>query len=134
MAPVETPGACDGPRLQNPTDVLAGLGLQQQTEVVAHQAETLESKGVALLSLRQGFQERGKVGGAGEHRLRIVTAVERVVDQAVSDQPWRSSHGGSLTATGCLGKGQIELTLFSLFLVGDPARRIKRYTLGGFDH
>ena len=51
-------------------------------EVVAHQAETLESKGVALLSLRQGFQERRKVGGAGETRLPIVTVVERVVDQA----------------------------------------------------
>jgi hypothetical protein len=30
MAPVETPGVCDGQQLQNPTDVLAGLGLQHR--------------------------------------------------------------------------------------------------------
>jgi hypothetical protein len=114
---VETPGLCDGQRLRNPTDVRTGFRREQQVEVVAHPPETLERKGVALLSLRQGFQESRKVAAAGEHRLPIVAAVECVVDEAVSEQPRKSCLAGGLTATSRLCKRKIELTGFLRFLV-----------------
>src|SRR5579875_880642 len=113
---VVMPGMGHGQRLQDPADGLSGGGLQDQMEMVVHQAISVESKGIALLGLGQGLEELVEVGIVEEDAGAVVATVEGVINQAIRHQSRLSSHASSLTSSQSEGKSKNELTpIFLLY-------------------
>src|SRR5579875_537253 len=118
---VVMPGMGHGQRLQDPADGLSGGGLQDQMEMVVHQAISVESKGIALLGLGQGLEELVEVGIVEEDAGAVVATVEGVINQAIRHQSRLSSHASSLTSSQSEGKSKNELTPIFLAAANGPA-------------
>ena len=66
-------------------------GPQQQMKVVVQETVPVEFKGLPLLQVAEGLQERVEVGLFVEHVLAAVAAVDDVINQAL---PGRSQWCG----------------------------------------
>jgi len=80
MVLVISPGVCHGEGLQDPADRLAGLGLQEEMEMVPHQAVTEHLEGIASLGEPHRLEKAFAVAIRGEDIDPVVTAIQRVID------------------------------------------------------
>src|SRR5207244_4180378 len=85
------PGVRHRQRLQNAADALPGVRPQNQVEVIAHQTKRVESERIAAFSLCQRLQEELIVCRFKKYRRSVVASIERVVDQAIGNQPQGTS-------------------------------------------
>jgi len=77
--------------------------------MVAHQAVGEQAKGIAQACLCQGFEKGMVVVGPAKDSGPIITAVERVVNQAISHQTRLPSHGPRIGRCSVAGKRKYEL-------------------------
>src|SRR5215469_6296060 len=108
------PGVGHGQRLQDAADGLPGGRLQDQMEVVVHQAIRVQPEGIAFLGLDQSVKELLKVGVVEKDAGAVIATIERVVNKDVGDQSRLSSHASSLGLGENKGKKKNELTPISL--------------------
>jgi hypothetical protein len=92
MAAMVMPGVGHGQGLEDTANRLTVLGLEEEVEVIRHQAVAEEAEGIAQLGLAQGIQERLEVVVPEENGEAVVAPVEGVVEQAVSDGSRLASH------------------------------------------
>ena len=86
-----------------------GAGLEQEVEVVAHQAIAEESEREAFVSAGEGGEEGLVIVGAVEDAVAVVAAIDGVVDEAIGGGAGKTRHGlrrslggGVLRAQGVL--------------------------------
>src|SRR5271157_3742614 len=96
VAPVILPRVSHSQRLENPADRLTGIGLQEEMEMVAHQAIAQQPEGVAATSPAQRLEEGVAVAVVGEDVVPVVAPVQRMIDQSVVDGAGKSSHAWTL--------------------------------------
>jgi hypothetical protein len=87
MTLVIAPGVGDGERLEDAADRLAGLGAEQEVEMVGHQAIAEELEGVAAPGAVEGVEEGEVVAVVVEDGGAVVAPVQGMIDQAVVDGP-----------------------------------------------
>ena len=90
---VVTPGMGYRQGLLNSTDGLAGLGFQQQVEMVRHQAVAEEKKRTPRLGSGKRIQERSVVGIIREDVATVVASIKGMINETVVNNSWQASHG-----------------------------------------
>ncbi len=92
MAAVEVPGVGDGERLEDAADGDAGLGSEEEVEVVGHEAVGVEAERIAELGACEAVKEGVVVLVVGEDDLAVVAAIDGMVEEAVVMRSKCSSH------------------------------------------
>ncbi len=87
MPLVVPPGVCNGNGLKNSADRLPFTRLQQQVEVVVHEAITEQTKRVTLTRPVESLQEALVIVRIVEDGATVVAPVEGVIDESVRDWP-----------------------------------------------
>lgn len=59
---------------------------QQEMDVIAHQAITVQVEGLALLQIGHGLQKGQIIAFAAKNRLPVVAAVDHVIHKPVVDR------------------------------------------------
>ena len=103
---VVSPGVGDEERLHDPPDGHAGLGSEDEVEVVGHQAVAVEAEQEAELRLAERGEEGVVVGVVVEDFLAVVAAAEGVEDQAVVVRSKWSSHVQNIGRESRVGAGK----------------------------
>lgn len=94
--PVKSPGVGDGQRLEDPADRHAGFGTKQQVKVIGHQAVAIEPKRIPKLGPAEALKKGAVVFIVGENDAAVITAINRVIKQAVVGWSEWSSHARQL--------------------------------------
>src|SRR5437660_744741 len=81
---MKAPGVRHRQGLKNAADALPFPWLENQVEMITHQAIAKKPEGIALLGLRERVEKGLEVVGSGENDVAIVATVKCVVNEAVS--------------------------------------------------
>ncbi len=112
MSLMKSPGVGHSQGLENPTDRLACIRLQDEMKVIGHQTVAEQLEPVTALGLSQHMKESRVIALLTEDVRSVVPAIERVIDQAFIDRTRQASHDSKLQPTA-VGVKKKELTPIS---------------------
>ena len=103
-------GVGHGERLEDPADRLPRARLEQEVEVVAHQAVTEQREGIAALRDAERLEKGLVIAIAGELVGSVVAAVHRVEVQAVVGRARKTYHNANSSGRKLRARGQEKST------------------------